>query len=41
MKKHDNTWDYLSPEIEVLEMVVEQGFALSQLENPDEELGEW
>lgn len=32
---------YLAPEIEVNEVILEQGIALSQLENPDEEFGEW
>ena len=32
---------YINPEIEVNEIRVEQGFALSQLEQPDEEQGKW
>ena len=32
---------YLAPELEVLELAVEQGFANSQLETPKEEEGEW
>lgn len=32
---------YMAPELEVLEIAVEQGFATSQLENPGDEEGEW
>ena len=32
---------YLAPEIEVNEVIVEQGFSISQLENPNEEFGQW
>jgi hypothetical protein len=32
---------YLVPEIEMNEIFIEQGFGLSQLEHPDEELGNW
>ena len=35
------TNNYLAPELEVLEIAVEQGFANSQLETPKEEEGEW
>ena len=33
--------DYLVPTIEVNEVCVEQGFSISQLEQPDEEFGKW
>ena len=32
---------YLAPEIEVNEVIVERGFSISQLENPNEEFGQW
>ena len=32
---------YVAPEAEVLEIVVEKGFADSQLENPGSEEGKW
>ena len=32
---------YLAPEIEVNEVTVERGFSISQLENPNEEFGQW
>ena len=34
--KTNQPWGYLAPEIEVVEIAVEQGFAQSQLENPEE-----
>ena len=37
--KHEEI--YMAPDLEVLEIVVEQGFAASQLESPEEEEGEW
>lgn len=37
--KHEET--YMAPDLEVLEIAVEQGFAASQLENPGDEEGEW
>ena len=39
--KNSEQRTYLAPEIEVNEICVEQGFTLSQLENPDEKTGEW
>lgn len=32
---------YLAPEIDVNEVIVERGFSISQLENPNEEFGQW
>ena len=40
MKAIEQT-DYLVPKIEVNEVYVEQGFGVSQLEHPNEELGNW
>lgn len=34
--KHNKQEEYLAPEFEVVEIEVEQGFALSNLENPEE-----
>ena len=34
--KHTKQDEYLAPEFEVLDIEVEQGFALSNLENPEE-----
>lgn len=39
--KNSEQRGYLAPVIEVNKIMVEQGFALSQLENPDEKTGEW
>ena len=34
--KHTKQDEYLAPEFEVLDVEIEQGFALSNLENPEE-----
>ena len=34
--KHTKQYEYLAPEFEVLDIEVEQGFALSNLEDPEE-----
>ena len=39
--KNDLQNDYLAPQLEVIEVLVEQGFADSQLEQPNEETGVW
>ena len=34
--KHNKQEEYLTPELEVVAVEVEQGFSLSNLENPEE-----
>ena len=34
--KHNKQEEYLAPEFEVMDVKIEQGFALSNLENPEE-----
>ena len=34
--KHNKQEEYLTPEFEIVEIEVEQGFSLSNLENPEE-----